>query len=76
MADPGSHYVAYACGLTEKLILNLHTDKAGEYQLQLFNPRTGAIRPLGKPRNLTTEFTWTPPDTNDWILHVSNVQVD
>ena len=76
LADPGRRYVVYARGLTKALTLTLNAHHVGEYRVQRFNPRTGATRSLGEPRQLVSDFTWTPPDAGDWVLYLENTLVN
>lgn len=71
LAEPGKHYVAYARGLTEKLTLQLGPSGQGAYRARQFNPRTGEKIPVDGNLVLTHSFDWTPPDSQDWVLHLA-----
>lgn len=73
LAEPGKQYVVYARGLTDELMLQLGPNTAGQYRARLYNPRTGETTPLRRQYELQDRFTWTPPDSNDWILHLSKI---
>ncbi len=69
LAEPGRQYVAYlATGGTFALSL-----PAGEYYAYRYNPRTGETTPLP---NVTGggAASFTMPDSNDWVVHLSTFQ--
>lgn len=71
LAQPGKHYIAYARGLGDELTIDLGANAGGGYRVRLFNPRTGAVRTVAEHEEIESAFTWTPPDADDWILHLS-----
>jgi hypothetical protein len=71
LAEPGRCYLAYARGLAGELKLELGPNAEGEYRARLYDPRSGAIRPVGGKHELRDTFTWTPPDSDDWVLHLA-----
>jgi len=71
LAEPGRHYVAYARGLTTEVIIELGSRGKGVYQARLFDPRTGRITKLPIGSKSIERFTFTPPDANDWIVHMA-----
>lgn len=73
LADPGSDYVAYARGLSEKLTLDIVPDGAGTYRAILYSPITGESKPLGSRLALKDTYDWTPPDDGEWVLHLAHV---
>lgn len=67
LAEPGNNYVAYVRGLKDKVTIEAGP---GVHKARLLDPRTRRMRPVD------VEITegrceWTPPDTQDWVLHVS-----
>jgi hypothetical protein len=73
LAEPSRRFLAYARGLSEPLTLTLGPQAGGTYRARLMNPRTGEIRPLGGEQELDTTFDWTPPDSSDWVLHLTRI---
>ena len=69
LAEPGRQYVAYAA-VGGTFSLNL---AAGDYYAYQYNPRTGETAPLPNVTGGATQ-TFTMPDTNDWVLHLSTFQ--
>jgi hypothetical protein len=76
LAEPGRHYVVYARGVTKDISLQLGADAGGEYRARLTNPCTGVMKPIGNRHALAEEFTWTPPDDGDWVLHLATTQAE
>jgi hypothetical protein len=72
LAEPGRQYVAYARGVKEELTLQLGPSAAGDYSIRWYNPRTGQMTSIGTEA-LNESYTWTPPDSNDWVLHLISV---
>ena len=68
LAEPGKVYIIYARGLTEPLKLHPGQNTSGSYQIQLFNPRTGELKSLHEEYGIYDDYTWTPPDEEDWVL--------
>jgi hypothetical protein len=73
LAEQGKQYIIYCRGLTDPLILQTGTDNAETYRSQLFNPRTGEFAPFTNEQEIKNNFTWTPPDENDWILYLYKI---
>ena len=71
LAEPGRCYLAYARGLADELKLKLGPNAEGEYRARLYDPRSGSIQPVGGRHELKDTFTWTPPDSDDWVLHLA-----
>lgn len=74
LAEPGHHYLAYARGVSRPVSVQLGPDAGGRYEAHLYNLRTGAMVPLGQAHQLQAEFRWTPPDAQDWVLHLERRQ--
>ena len=49
---------------------------AGGYRARLFNPRTGAVKPIRDKHELNDAFVWTPPSPEDWVLHLVNTALN
>ena len=73
LADPGRHYVAYCRGMAGAMTINLGPEGKGEYRARLYDPRTGQMRPVDGKEQLNDVFQWTPPDDEDWVLHLINL---
>jgi hypothetical protein len=73
LVEPGKQYVAYARGLNEELTLQLGPSAAGAYTVRLYNPRTGETSSIGNDMHLNENYTWSPPDSKDWVLHLISV---
>jgi len=71
LAEPGKHYVAYVRGLRGKVTINLGPGAAGADKASLLDPRTGETKPVDV-KMLDDRCEWSPPDTEDWVLHLSN----
>jgi hypothetical protein len=76
LAEPSRQYVAYARGLKDELTLQLGADAAGIYTIRRYNPRTGELTPIRQEERLNENFTWTPPDLNDWVLQLTSADYD
>ena len=70
LAEPGRCYLAYARGVTAELRLELGPNARGEYRARLHDPRTGATWPIGGKHALKNTFTWTPPNSDDWVVRL------
>jgi hypothetical protein len=70
LAEPGIRYVIYARGLTDPLVLKTDFKISEKFIAQLVNPRTGEIKTIPEAYEIKDKFIWTPPDKNDWVLHL------
>jgi len=70
LAEPGKRYVIYARGLTDQLILKTEFEVSEKFMAQLVNPRTGEIKIIPDAYEIKDNFKWSPPDNNDWVLHL------
>ncbi len=69
LAEPGKQYVAYAAiGGTFSIDL-----VAGSYYAYRYDPQTGTTTNLGMITGGTAQ-SFSMPDTNDWVLHLSTFQ--
>jgi len=71
LAEPTKHYVAYVRGLKNKVTIDLGPGAAGADKASLLDPRTGKTKPVDV-KMLDGRCEWSPPDTEDWVLHLSN----
>ena len=71
LAEPGKQYVAYVRGLKGKVTIELGPGAADIRKARLLDPRTGETKPADI-RTLDARCEWSPPDTADWVLHLSN----
>jgi len=70
LAEPGKRYVIYARGLTDQLILKTEFEVSEKFMAQLVNPRSGEIKIIPDAYEIKDNFKWSPPDNNDWVLHL------
>ena len=70
LAEPSKHYVAYVRGLKDKIIVDLGPG-GGVHKASLLDPRTGKTKPVNV-KTLANQCEWSPPNTEDWVLHLSN----
>lgn len=70
LAEHGRQYLLYARGVVEKIFLNIDSGDAGKFRIQLFNPRTGEMSSINENVELNSDYSWTPPDKNDWVLYL------
>ena len=70
LAEPHKHYVAYVRGLKDKVTINLGHGAAGVRRARLLDPRSGKTSPVDV-KVLENEREWSPPDSADWVLHLS-----
>jgi len=57
--------------LKNKVTIDLGPGGAGVYKARLLDPRTGEAKPVDV-KTLEDKCEWSPPDTGDWVLHLSN----
>ncbi len=69
LAEPGKQYVAYAA-VGGDFSIDL---AAGSYYAYRYDPQTGATTDLGTITGGGTQ-SFSMPDTNDWVLHLSTFQ--
>jgi len=68
MADVGDEYVCYfTSGGTKTLGL-----AAGTYRSEWWNPRTGGFYNISNFTHSGGNRSFSTPDNNDWVLHVTN----
>jgi hypothetical protein len=67
LAEPGQQYVAYVRNTTKPLSLNLGDGSSGNYQVRLYNPRSGGYRELSDVQQ-ENMITLAPPDRQDWVF--------
>lgn len=68
LANAGQEYVAYARGVSDEIVVKLGPGAEGEYDAEVFDPRTGELRKTGGKQRLAERYQWTPPDKQDWVL--------
>lgn len=73
LTAPGKDYVGYVRGVQSEVTLHLGLNSSGNYRVSRFNPRTGEISVLHEQRDIDSQFTWTPPDSDDWVLHLHSI---
>lgn len=72
MAIPGEKYVVYARAISGPVRFNLDS-RAGNFEVQRFNPRTGAFDKQGVV-NISTHHEFRPPDRSDWVYLLTRVE--
>jgi hypothetical protein len=70
LAEPGEHYLVYVRGLKDKVGIELGPRAAGVRKARLLDPRTGQTKPFDV-KMLEGRCEWSPPDAQDWVLHLS-----
>ncbi len=74
LAEPGQQYVAYIRKTTRPLSLDLGDGASVNYQVRLYNPRSGGYRELSDVKPDNNIMTLEPPDRQDWIFVVTRQQ--
>ncbi len=72
LAERGKHYVAYVRGLKDKVTIDLGPGVASVRAASLLDPQTGESKSISQKTIRQNRFEWSPPDTGDWVLHLSN----
>lgn len=72
-AESGRQYLLYARGVADKISLSLKSGDSGKYKVQLFNPRTGEMNTINENMYLSSDYNWTPPDKNDWVIYLLKI---
>ncbi len=67
LADPGKTYVAYVRGGEGMWEIDLGKSDPGEWEVRLFDPRSGSVQPL-KALTGTTDLRLRAPDRHDWVI--------
>ena len=71
LAEPPKQYVAYVRGLKDNVTIDLGPADTGIGKARLLNPRTGETEDIDSKTVGQNKFEWSPPDTRDWVLHLS-----
>ena len=71
LAEPKKQYIVYARGITKIITIDLDKNAEGDYKVELFNPRSGAVKSISDKLHLNNKYEWTPPDDQDWVLRLS-----
>jgi hypothetical protein len=72
LEEAGKQYIVYARGVDGEIILKPDHNLAGNYIIQLFNPRTGEWKKIDENFKIKGDYSWTPPDKNDWLIYLKS----
>lgn len=76
LAESGRHYLVYARGMKESIMLNPGGNVTGTFRARLINPVKGIVRDIEGEHKLENGFSWTPPDDKEWLLHLFEKSAD